>query len=164
MRAESRRCISQALTSVYTSENRRSGVAFDNRTRELIALGASVAANCQSCVEYHGRKAAEYGVDPGEVAQAIEIGRAVRKGAAANIDHVADDVAQKGTSAASAPATGGASASDAGCCGSAAKATDNSAGSGETTFSPNRCAPFSSMMEAWRSGGFKFPGQPAAKS
>lgn len=93
-------------------------MAFDNRIRELIALGASVAANCQSCVEYHGRKAAECGIDPGEVAQALEIGRAVRKGAAANVDHVADHLAQKGTSAASGAATTrGAQAGDAGCCG-----------------------------------------------
>lgn len=137
---------------------------FDNRTTELIALGASVAANCPSCVQYHGQKAAEYGVDPGEVTQAIEIGRAVRKGAAANVDHVADGLVQKSTSAASAAPTGGAPASDAGCCGSASKAADSSAESGEPTCSPNRCAPFSSMMDAWRSGEFPFPGQPPARS
>ena len=96
-------------------------MAFDTRIGELIALAASVAANCQSCVEYHGRKAAEYDIDPGEVAQAIEIGRAVRKGAAAKVDQVADTLAQKGTSAASGAATGGAPVRDAGCCGSAAK-------------------------------------------
>ena len=140
-------------------------MAFDNRTRELIALGASVAANCQSCVEHHGRKAAEYGIDPGGVAQAVEIGRAVRKGAAANVDRVADALVQKGTSGASgAAAIGGVPASDAGCCGSAAKAADGHAESGEPTCSPNRCGPFSSMMDAWRSGEFPFPGQPAAKS
>jgi AhpD family alkylhydroperoxidase len=139
-------------------------MTFDNRTRELIALGASVAANCQSCVEYHGRKAAEYGIDPDEVVQAIEIGRAVRKGAAANVDRVADGLAQKDTSAASGAASAGSPASEAGCCGAATKHADSSAESGEGTRFPNRCAPFSSMMDAWRSGGFPFPGQPAAKS
>ena len=140
-------------------------MAFDNRTRELIALGASVAANCQSCVEYHGRKAAEFGIDPGEVAQAVEIGRAVRRVAAANVDRVADGQMQQGTSAASGAATtGGASANDAGCCGSAASAADGRGESGEPTCSPNKCGPFSSMMDAWRSGDFPFPGQPAAKS
>lgn len=56
-------------------------MTFDNRTRELIALGASVAANCESCVEHHRRKATDYGVDPQDVAQAIDIGRAVRQAA-----------------------------------------------------------------------------------
>lgn len=137
---------------------------FDNRTTELIALGAAVAANCRSCVEYHGHEAAEYGVDAGEVARAIEIGRAVRRGAAANVDQVADGLAQKGTSATSGASSAGAAASDAGCCGAAAKEGDGSAESGEATCFPNRCAPFSSMMDAWRAGGCPFPGQPAAKS
>jgi AhpD family alkylhydroperoxidase len=137
---------------------------FDSRTTELIALGASAAANCQSCVEYHGRKAAEYGIDPGDVAQAVEIGRAVRKGAAANVDQVTDGLAQKDTSAASGAASAGGPVSEAGCCGSAKKQADSSAESGERTCFPNRCAPFGSMMDAWRSGGFQFPGQPAAKS
>lgn len=35
---------------------------FDDRTTELIALGAAVAANCQSCVQYHVAKATEHGV------------------------------------------------------------------------------------------------------
>jgi AhpD family alkylhydroperoxidase len=139
-------------------------MTFDDRTRELIALGASVAANCQSCAEYHGRKASEYGIDPGEVAQAIEVGRAVRKGAAANVDRVADALAQKDTSAESGALSAGGPASAAGCCGSTTKQADSGAESAERTCVPNRCAPFSSMMDAWRSGGFPFPGQPAAKS
>ena len=59
---------------------------FDNRLTELVAVGASVAANCQSCVEYHVGKAAEYGVDRAEVAQAIDTGKMVRRGAAAKMD------------------------------------------------------------------------------
>jgi AhpD family alkylhydroperoxidase len=59
---------------------------FDNRMTELVAVGASVAANCQSCVEYHVGKAAECGVDRAEVAQAIDTGRMVRRGAAAKMD------------------------------------------------------------------------------
>lgn len=134
---------------------------FDNRTTELIALGASVAANCQSCVEYHGRKAAEYGIDSEEVAQAIEIGRAVRKGAAAKVDQAADGLLQKDTSAAS----GNAPTSDAGCCGSVARQAAGADDRGESTWFASRCAPFSSMMAgAWRSGGFPFSGQPEAKS
>jgi AhpD family alkylhydroperoxidase len=55
---------------------------LDDRTTELIALGASVAADCHSCVEEHRRKAAELGAGQDQAAQAIEIGCAVRKEAA----------------------------------------------------------------------------------
>ncbi len=65
---------------------------FDNRITELIAVGASVAANCQSCVQYHVGKAAEYGIDQGEIAQAVEIGRMVRKGAAAKMDKLVESL------------------------------------------------------------------------
>lgn len=92
-------------------------MTFDTRITELIAVGASVAANCASCVEYHGRKALESGIDPDEVAQAIEIGRNVRKGAAANVDHVTDRLLQKNASRTSGTASPDASASHAGCCG-----------------------------------------------
>ena len=141
-------------------------MTLDNRITELIALGASVAANCPSCVEYHGRKAVESGIDPDDVAQAIAIGRNVRKGATANVDQVTDELLQKNASRASGTASPGASASHAGCCGSVT--TDEAAGAdrqGESTCFPNRCMPFSStMMDAWRSGGFPFPGPREAKS
>lgn len=80
---------------------------FDNRTTELIAVGASIAANCQSCVEYHAGKAAEYGVDPQEVAQAVEVGRMVRRGAAAKIDKLAESLLRKEPAAAPSATTEG---------------------------------------------------------
>ena len=33
---------------------------LDNRMKELIAVGASIAVNCQSCLEYHAGKALEW--------------------------------------------------------------------------------------------------------
>ncbi|NOH03929.1 MAG: carboxymuconolactone decarboxylase family protein [Chloroflexi bacterium] len=59
---------------------------LDNRTGELIAVGASVAAGCQPCLKYHAGKALESGAEGQEIADAIEIGRMVRKGASANMD------------------------------------------------------------------------------
>ncbi len=132
---------------------------FDSRMTELIALGASVAANCQSCVEYHARRAAESGVDPREVAQAIDIGRAVRKGAAAKIDQVADAVRHKDASPANSATAADAPASAATCCGAA-----SADASRRDTGSPNKCTPFTSMMDACRSAGFPFVDQPEGKS
>jgi AhpD family alkylhydroperoxidase len=86
---------------------------FDNRTTELIAIGASMAANCQSCVEYHVGKAVEFGVDPLEIAQAVEVGRMVRQGAAARVDKVADALVQQKEPAS--PGTGPAARWGCGC-------------------------------------------------
>ncbi len=43
------------------------------------------------CLEYHVAKAAQYGVPQEEVTQTVEVGRMVRKGAAAKMDKLADE-------------------------------------------------------------------------
>lgn len=60
---------------------------LDNRIAELIAVGASITANCQPCLQYHVKKALESGAEEPEIAEAIEIGKMVRKGARSNMDH-----------------------------------------------------------------------------
>lgn len=59
---------------------------LENRTTELIAIGASVTANCLSCLEYHVGKAREYSADEEEIAQAMDVGKAVGRGAAGKMD------------------------------------------------------------------------------
>jgi AhpD family alkylhydroperoxidase len=59
---------------------------LDERIIRLIAVGASVTANCQSCLDANARKAIEHGADQRQIAQAIAIGRMVRKGAASGMD------------------------------------------------------------------------------
>ncbi len=59
---------------------------MDNRIKELIAIGASVTANCQPCVEYHVGKARENGAEQEEIAEAIAVGKIVRKGAMGKMD------------------------------------------------------------------------------
>ncbi len=67
---------------------------FDTRLRELIAIGASVTANCEGCVTYHIGKAVEAGVAEDEIAEAVEIGRMVRRGAAAKLDRTVENLLQ----------------------------------------------------------------------
>ncbi len=69
-------------------------MAIDNKIQELIAVGASITANCQPCLQYHTDKAVEFGADPEEIAQAVEVGKRVRKGAAAKMDTFAAGVAK----------------------------------------------------------------------
>ena len=56
------------------------------RVKELIAIGASIAANCQPCLEYHATKARENGVEEEEIKEAMTVGKTVRKGAAGKMD------------------------------------------------------------------------------
>jgi AhpD family alkylhydroperoxidase len=62
---------------------------LENKLKELIAVGASVSANCQPCLEYHISKAHEFGAQNDEIQQAIETGKLVRRGAAAKMDKLA---------------------------------------------------------------------------
>lgn len=62
---------------------------LDDKILELIAIGASITANCQPCLAYHVDKARELGADDAAVSQAIEIGALVRKGAQAKMDRFA---------------------------------------------------------------------------
>lgn len=83
---------------------------LDNRITELIAVGASITANCQPCLQYHAKKALESGADEQEVADAIEIGRMVRKGAISKMDKFAASL--------NSPSPVAESATDGGCdCG-----------------------------------------------
>lgn len=54
---------------------------MDERTKELIAIGASVSAHCQPCLTYHVEKARELGINVEEINAAIETGHMVGKGA-----------------------------------------------------------------------------------
>lgn len=62
---------------------------LDHRTIQLIAVGASVTANCQPCLEYNFGKARECGIDKREITEAIAVAKMVRKGAAAKMDELA---------------------------------------------------------------------------
>ena len=68
---------------------------IDNRTKELIAVGASVTANCQPCLQFHAAKARENGSDEEELSVAIAVAEAVRKGASAKMDDFAASLCGK---------------------------------------------------------------------
>lgn len=49
--------------------------------KELVAMGASAAANCHPCMEHHLAKCDELGIDHEEVAAAVKVGLMVNRGA-----------------------------------------------------------------------------------
>ncbi len=53
---------------------------MDEKTRNLIAIGASVATNCQPCLTHHVDKADALGIDEAEIREALAIGSQVQKG------------------------------------------------------------------------------------
>ena len=59
---------------------------IDKNIQELVAIGASVSANCHPCIQYHIAKAREMKIDEAEIQQAIDVGKMVRKGAADQMD------------------------------------------------------------------------------
>jgi AhpD family alkylhydroperoxidase len=67
-------------------------MTLDNHIRELIALGAAVGANCHPCLQHHAAKSREQGVPDDEIAQAIDVGRTVRKGAQASMDKLVNQL------------------------------------------------------------------------
>jgi AhpD family alkylhydroperoxidase len=60
----------------------REGPELETQTKELIAIGAAVTANCVPCLRFHLEKAREAGVGEEQIREAVSVGRMVRKGAA----------------------------------------------------------------------------------
>jgi AhpD family alkylhydroperoxidase len=75
---------------------------LDDRVKELIAIGASITANCQPCLQYHVGKGLESGADEQEITEAIEVGKLVRRGAASKMDKFATSLSQTASSPSSA--------------------------------------------------------------
>jgi AhpD family alkylhydroperoxidase len=63
------------------------GEALDGRTRELIALGISVAVRCDPCIAYHAEGALKQGATRAEIAEALAM--AVYMGAGPSVMYAA---------------------------------------------------------------------------
>ena len=62
---------------------------METKIKELIAIGASVTANCVPCLRFHLQQARKAGATPDEIQKAVGVGRMVRKGAAGKWDEEA---------------------------------------------------------------------------
>ncbi|MFN4153853.1 MAG: arsenite efflux transporter metallochaperone ArsD [Paracoccaceae bacterium] len=97
------------------------------QVRELIALGAAIAASCEPCLKYHTKKAQELGLTEAQMREAIAVGRMVKDASAKHIYGLAEklipepEVETSMTSSCCGPAKAApAVATD--CCGGGAKA------------------------------------------
>lgn len=65
---------------------------LDHRIRELIAVGTAIGANCHTCLQHHVAKARALSIPDHEIAEAIEVGRGVRKGAQGSVDKLVNEL------------------------------------------------------------------------
>lgn len=72
---------------------------MDEKTKELIAIGASVTAHCQPCVSYHVEKAKELGICDELIREAIAVGQMVEKGAGSTMREFTQELMGKPTPA-----------------------------------------------------------------
>jgi len=86
---------------------------MDDRMKKLLAVSASVGANCHPCLEYHVGKALEAGIVRDEIAETLEIARTVRRGATTSMDKLALKLVGN---ASPAPVCDSGSGSEPSCC------------------------------------------------
>lgn len=67
-------------------------MTIDTKTKELVALGSSIAANCQPCLKYHLKIAKDSGVTEEEIKDAIEIARFVKSKSAIVMDEFTEEI------------------------------------------------------------------------
>jgi AhpD family alkylhydroperoxidase len=89
---------------------------MDEKTKELIAVGASVGAHCQPCLTYHVAKAKELGIAEDEIREAIAVGHMVEKGAMAAMKQFSAEIFDAGATPASECCPGGQTKGNK-CCG-----------------------------------------------
>ncbi len=65
---------------------------LDKKTKELIAIGASVSCNCHPCVKFHLNKAGKLGIEPKDIKEALKVGMMVRSGAADQMEKLLSEV------------------------------------------------------------------------
>jgi AhpD family alkylhydroperoxidase len=68
---------------------RDAGSLYTSAVEELVAIGTAIAANCESCFEYHFREARKLGVSRDDIALAVATARKVKEVAAAGMSKVA---------------------------------------------------------------------------
>lgn len=64
---------------------------LDRKTKELVAISASLAAKCQGCLEGHIKKALKFGASREEISEAIAIAIGVNAAAIVDLSDIAAD-------------------------------------------------------------------------
>lgn len=68
-------------------------MALDEKTKELVAVGAAIAGNCIPCLDWHFNKCTELGIAIEDIHEAIQIARTVKNVPIKKIDEQAEKLA-----------------------------------------------------------------------
>lgn len=63
---------------------------FTQQVRELVAIGAAIAANCEPCFKFHYDKARKLGVSKEDMLNAVETAKMVKETSSSNILDIAN--------------------------------------------------------------------------
>jgi AhpD family alkylhydroperoxidase len=63
---------------------------FTPAVRELVALGAALACNCEPCLRFHHREAKKLGVSDEDIRSALEMAAMVKQTPARNAQKLAE--------------------------------------------------------------------------
>jgi AhpD family alkylhydroperoxidase len=74
----------------FYKETYKSSV-LDRKTKELVAIAASLAAKCQGCLEGHIRKALKFGATREEISETIAVTMGVGAAAVVDLTDIAAD-------------------------------------------------------------------------
>jgi AhpD family alkylhydroperoxidase len=66
---------------------------LDRKTKELVAIGASLTAHCQGCLQGHVKKALKFGASREEIGEAIAIAIGVNAAAVVDLTDICADEA-----------------------------------------------------------------------
>jgi AhpD family alkylhydroperoxidase len=75
---------------------RRVIMPLDEKTRELVALGAAMAGNCFPCLRYHHKKCRELGIAVDDMRDALEMAKTVKEVPINNIYELANTLLESG--------------------------------------------------------------------
>lgn len=65
-------------------------MSLDEKTKELVALGAALAGNCFPCLRYHYNRCREIGITVDDIRDALEMARTVKDVPNKNINDLAN--------------------------------------------------------------------------
>jgi len=69
---------------------------IDDKTKELVAVGAAIAGNCLPCLTYHYNKCRELGIPVDEIAEAITMAKTVKEVPIKKIYELAEKLLENG--------------------------------------------------------------------
>lgn len=92
---------SRAALAGWAGVSAPSPSLFTDSVAELVAIGAAIASNCESCFKYHYDKARKLGVSRDDVLQAVALAELVKKTPAESVSNLAHRILKSEGSATS---------------------------------------------------------------